>query len=150
MLFCQRNSGHEEHQEVLVLVIEVASVKLVEVVPELTLGIVVRGHTARQIGDAEGVAVKHHAQDTAGRDHFIARSVDIDGRNLIKAKGLTRTLPIGNSFRIGESGVGIVERGGLEVEVSRVAEIGQHHNVKHILGSEPVTTADVEQTGDSG
>ena len=110
----------EEH-EVLVQVVEVPSVLLVEVVGKLGLRVILRGDTLIVVHDTEGITIKDTTKDTSdghSRTAIATRrfAVNFTGRG----KGIVsaRTLPERDTLGINEFGVLVMERIGLEVNIS--------------------------------
>ena len=147
--------GHEEHNEVLVEVIEVAGVVLVEIVGKLGLCVILGGNPPVEIGNTQGVPVENNRQNAIHRDGRLAAALTGggDGVNLAGTGEVvvgTRTLPIRNSFAGFHLGVNVVESIGLEVHIGRPDELGQIDGVLEVIGSETLFLADIKQSGHSG
>ena len=139
------NLRHEEEQEVLVEVVEVASVPLIKIIGKLRLFNVVSGNAAVLGHDAESIAVEH---DSENASHGLIVAINSGAIHLTGVgEGVvsTRTLPERNSLCADEFGVLIMESTGLEENIGRRTELRQHNDMLEILRSEPLLAALVEQ-----
>ena len=136
-----------EHHEVLVAVGEVAGIPLVEVVGELSLGIVLSRHAAVLIADAERITVKHDGEDTAGLHGVAGAGLAVHLGSARESEVSAGTLPEGNNLGIGELEVLHIEvvGGVVKINAGRLLELGEHDDVEHLPGSEALLLADVEE-----
>ena len=100
--------------------------------------------------DAEGIVVEDGAQDAGRVDGVALAGGQLDGARVGEGEPLTRALPERNLLSIGQLGVFVMERVGLEEHIRGGTELGQHDHVLKVFRSESLHTADVEQGGHSG
>lgn len=118
-----------EHEEVLVEVVEVTSVALVEVVGELSFGVVVRGDARVLAHDAKSVAIPDTTQNT-GDSLGVAGS-----RNSLNLAGAgesvigSTALPERHGLSVDELRVLVMEGTGLEEHIGSCSELREHNNV---------------------
>ena len=143
--FSGLNLGNVEHDHVLVEVVEVAGVALVPVVGELRRLIPVGIDAGVVAVDAKGIAVKDGAHDTGGVHVVTLARHELDGAGVGEGEVGARALPEGDGLGVGELGVLIMERVGLEEDVGGGPELGEHDDVLEIFRGKPLHAADVEQ-----
>jgi len=137
-----------EHDEVLVHVVEVPGITLVPVVGELGLAIVVAGGTVVIAVHADSFMVEQNGEDTAGFHLMAVSRLEINLGDIAELVASARALPERNFLSVTKFGVVVVERGGLKIDVGSGLKVGQHNKMLELLGSESLTTTDIEQSGD--
>lgn len=142
--------SNEEHNEVLVEIVEVAGIPLVEVVGELGFAVVVRGD-ARILGhDAEGVSVKHDSKNTGHSLRVTVNGGTVHLAGIGKGEVRTGSLPEGDSLSTDELGVLIVECARLQEHVRSRTELGEHDDVLKLLRGKPLLPALVKEGSHAG
>lgn len=145
--FCLRD---KENHEVFVHVVEIPSVTLVEVIREVGLAVVVGVHSGVLAHNTERVSVPD-AGENAGRSLRMAGDTDsIDFSGAAESEISSAALPEGDSFRVDEFGVLVMESPGLKEDVRRRLELREHDDVLKVARCKPLLAADVEQGGHSG
>ena len=94
--------------------------------------------------------VEHGADDATCIDAVTLAVGELDGGRIGEREARTGALPERNLLRLLETSILVMERVGLEEDVSGGAEVSVHHNVLKITRAEPLHPADVEQSGHSG
>ena len=106
---------------------------------------------ARVLGhDTEGVAVEHDTQDTGHGLRMPTGGGAVDLAGGVEAIVSAGTLPERNCLGADQLGVLVMERVGLKEDVRGGAELGEHHDVLKVLGSEPLLAALVEESAHAG
>lgn len=136
-----------EHHEVLVAVGEVAGIPLVEVVGELSLGIVLSRHAAVLVADTEGITVEHDGKNTPGLHGVAGAGLAVHLGSAREGEIGAGALPEGDNLSVGELQVLHIEviGGVVEIDAGRLLELGEHDDVEHLPGSEALLLADVEE-----
>ena len=140
-------SSNVEYDHVLVEVVEVAGVALVPVIGELRRLVPVRIHAGIIAVDAERIVIEDGAQDAGRVNRVPLAGGQLDCTCVAEGEALTRPLPEGNSLRIDELGVLVMEGVGLEEYIRGRTELGQHDHMLEVFRGEPLHAAHVEQSG---
>lgn len=100
--------------------------------------------------DAKGIVVEDGAENAGRIDGVALACGQVDRPRIGEREALAGALPEGNLLGVGEFGIFVMERVGLEEHVSGGTELGQHDHVLKILRGKSLHTTDVEQGGHSG
>ena len=94
--------------------------------------------------------VEHRADDATGLHSVTLAVGELDGGRIGESEARPGTLPERDLLGLLKPGVLVMERVGLEEDVSGGAEISVHHDMLKIARAEPLHPADVEQGGHAG
>lgn len=142
--------GNEEHNEVLVEIVEVPSIHLVEVVGELGLSVPLGGDAPVEVHHTKGITVEDDAEDAGDFLLMTGSGSNVDFTGIREGIVGAGPLPEWNGLCIHELGILVMERAGLKEYISGRSELRQHNDMLEIFGGEALLASNVEQGRHSG